>query len=128
MKKTFVTGLLAVGLIAAGGTGFYMTSASAKADGGKMMQSQGMRKLMGGMMNTASADEKQGSMCDKKMNTGEMQKMMKNGKMDFESMKPYMKKMHPDLSDKQLEELFKSMQEKGCPGNMKDQSKKMDSL
>lgn len=96
MKKTIVTGILAAALIT-GGTGIYMTSALAKENPGTLMQQhQGMdMEQMNDMMNSGNIED--------------MQEFMESENMNFGQMKPYMKKMHPDLSNKQLEEHYKEM-------------------
>lgn len=93
MKKTIVTGILAAALIT-GGTGIYMTTALAKENPGTLMQQhQGMdMEQMNDMMNSGNIEE-----------------LMESENMNFGQMKPYMKKMHSDLSNQQLQEHYKEM-------------------
>jgi len=96
MKKNLIAGLFAVGLIAAGGTGFALANTQEKTQDPVYLMEQGMGGgQMTQMMNTT--------------NTGEMQQFMQNQNVSFEEMLPYMKKMHPDLSDEQLKALFEQM-------------------
>jgi hypothetical protein len=103
MKKNLLTGLIAIGLITAGGTGFAMAKAQQKTqDPVYFMQEHGMGQgQMTQMMNTSNKGSKQQN---------------KNSAVTFEQMLPYMKKMHPDLSDEQLKALFEQMhgQNGGC--------------
>lgn len=90
VKKNLLTGLIAVGLITAGGTGFVMAKAQEKTNDPVYFMQQNMGQ-------------------------GNMTQMMKttNTKQDsnngFEQMLPYMKKMHPNLSDEQLKALYEQM-------------------
>ncbi|WP_017380602.1 hypothetical protein [Paenisporosarcina sp. TG-14] len=99
MRKTIVTGILAAALITAGGTGMYMTSASANENSGNLMQNQGIdMEQMHDMMNSENFEE--------------MQEFMENGNVNFGQMKRFMKEMHPELSElsnKELLELYKGM-------------------
>ena len=96
MRKTIVTGILAAALITAGGTGMYMTSASANENSVNLMQHQGMdMEQMHDMMDSGNFEE--------------MQEFMENGNVNFGQMKPFMKKMHPESSNKELLEHYKEM-------------------
>jgi hypothetical protein len=99
MKKNLAAGLVAVGLIAAGGTGFMMGHAKENTQNPVYyMQQQGVAKgQMTQMMNTTNT------------NTSGAQLLKQNPSISFEEMLPYMKKMHPDLSDAQLKALFEQM-------------------
>lgn len=123
MKKTLVTGILAAALIAGGGTGYYIAAAKENPDiSGKAKQEQAMDvNQMNEMMKSDNGDMKammeSGNMGDMETmmesgNMEDMQKMMDNGVMNFEQMKSHIKEMHPDLdlTEKQLEEHYKSMQ------------------
>jgi hypothetical protein len=107
MKKNFVAGIFAVGLIVAGGTGYYMASAKDHSVNPRVfMQQQGMdANSMIQMMDSSSNKEKQ---------------LVKD--KTFEQMLPYMKKMHPKLSDEQLKSLYEDMMgengSSGCQGMM----------
>lgn len=109
MKKTFVTGILAAALIVGGGTGVYIASAKEKTvDMGTFMEQQGFDfNQMKEMMNSGNFEAMQNVM--ENINWKEMQKFMEEGNINFGQMKPYMKEMHPNLSDQQLEELYKDM-------------------
>ncbi len=95
MKKTIVSGVLAAVLIIGGGTGLYMTSVSAK----------------GNVENPETFMQHNGMSLEK------MNEMMKTGNVNFGQMKPFMKKMHPDLNNQQLEELYKEMHDTGGSSN-----------
>ncbi|MDP4087274.1 MAG: hypothetical protein Q8934_22175 [Bacillota bacterium] len=107
MKKNLVAGIFAVGLIVAGGTGYYMASAKDHSANPRVfMQQQGMNaNSMIQMMDSSSNKEKQ-QVKDK----------------TFEQMLPYMKKMHPKLSEEQLKSLYEDMMGEngstGCQGMM----------
>jgi hypothetical protein len=103
MKKIIISGALAAALIVGGGTGAYMAYAKEGNTISEVpMQQQGMNQMMEKMQS--------GDM-------GDMSKMMEDGKMNFGQMKPYMEKMHPDLSTQQLEEHYKSMHGTGGASN-----------
>ncbi|MBT2758805.1 hypothetical protein J7E71_23320 [Mesobacillus foraminis] len=99
MNKKLVTGMLAAVLIAGGGFGYYQVSAaeSVKTDGIGMNMSE-----MIGMMES-----------------GDMEQMMKEHKMNFGQMKSHMKEMHPEFTNKQLEEHCKSMHGAGKSSSSK---------
>lgn len=108
MRKTFLTGMLAASLIAGGGIGIISAQAKDNPDNaGKAKQAQGMD------MNQMSEMMESGNM-------GDMQNKMKDGVMNFGQMKPYMKEMHPDLTNQQLEEHYKSMHDTGGSENSKN--------
>jgi hypothetical protein len=95
MKKNLLTGLIAVGLITAGGTGFVMAKAQQKTQDPVYFMQQGMAQgQMTKMMNSANTSNKQ---------------LEQSSDSAFEQMLPYMKKMHPGLSDEQLKALFEQM-------------------
>jgi hypothetical protein len=91
MKKSIVAGLFAAGLIVAGGTGFSVAHSQAKTQDPVYFMQQGMGN--GQMMNSVSTNGNQ----------------KQNSQSSFEQMLPYMKKMHPDLSDDQLKSLYEQM-------------------
>lgn len=97
MKKMIISGALATALIVVGGTGAYMAYAKENtASPVAIMMQQGMNKEQ--MTNSMQSG-----------NFEDMQQFMKDGNVNFGQMKPYLKQMHPELSDKQLEDLYKSM-------------------
>jgi hypothetical protein len=99
MKKMIGLGFLAAALIVGGGTGAYIAHAKDNTvNSGQYFQGSNMENMM---KQVTSNDFK------------DMQQFMQNGNVDFDQMKPFMKKMHPELSDQQLEDLFKSMHSKG---------------
>jgi hypothetical protein len=101
MNKNLVAGLFAVGLIITGGTGFYIANAEDNTvDPTAFMQQQGMG------MGTGTGQMTQ---MMKSTTTEEMQQLMQSENFTFDQMLPYMKKMHPDLSNEQLKALFENM-------------------
>jgi hypothetical protein len=101
MKRNLVAGIFAVGLIAAGGTGYYLAGAHDNPANPKvMMQQNGIdNDSMIEMMNSSNVKEDQTS--------------KDNG---FKQMLPFMKKMHPNLSDEELKSLYEGMHgENGAP-------------
>lgn len=95
MKKNVLTALLAVGLITAGATGFAMAKVQEKTqDPVYFMQQNLGQGQMTQMMKTTSKSDQQS---DQNVNS------------NFEQMLPYMKKMHPNLSDEQLKALYEQM-------------------
>lgn len=122
MKKVLATGALAAALIIGGGTGVYMVYAKGNVSNSitSMMQHQGVNvKQMSEMMNSGnptqmtemmnSVEPKQMKEMMKSGDAKEMQQLMKDKNITFDQMKPFMQKMHPDLSDQQLEDLYNSM-------------------
>jgi hypothetical protein len=106
MKKMIISGALAAALIVGGGTGAYITYAKEGNTNSEVsMQQQGMYQMMEQMQS---------------VDMEEMHNMMEEGKMNFGQMKPYMEKMHPDLSTQQLEEHYKSMHGTGGASNSKN--------
>jgi hypothetical protein len=103
MKKNLVAGIFAVGLIAAGGTGFALANVKEKVQDPVFSMQQGMgNSQMTQMMQSVS--------------NGGTQKQ--NDQSSFEQMLPYMKKMHPNLSDDQLKALYEQMMgSNGACGN-----------
>lgn len=100
MKKYFGIGLLACSLIAAGGTGAYIEKVKDNtAPASFMQQGMGSGKLAQ-MMNSANSN-----------NIQPLAGNQQNNSQDnaFEQMLPYMKKMHPGLSDQQLKALYDEM-------------------
>lgn len=97
MKKMMVTGALAAALIVSGGTGYYFANATRSTASSSMLaHHQGVNvEQMTNQIKSGDASDRQN--------------MMQSGNATFEQMKPFMKKMHPNLSDKELEELFNSM-------------------
>jgi hypothetical protein len=104
MNKFIVTGALASALIAFGGTGLYMASAKENPKSPEaFMEEQGIDfGEMNEMMANGDFDEMQQYMDDQNMNFGQM--------------KPYMKEMHPDLGDQDLEQMYKGMHGTGGSG------------
>jgi hypothetical protein len=109
MKKLMITGALAAALIAGGGTGAYITYAKENSSNTAVYYMQG---------NNTSVRQMSNSLNDRTFE--DMQQFMENGNINFGQMKPYMKQMHPDLSDQQLEEMYKSMH--GTGGAAKSQN------
>jgi Ethanolamine utilization protein EutJ (predicted chaperonin) len=108
MKKLIISGAFATALIVGGGTGVYMAYAKENTVSPvAIMQQQGMN--MEQMSNSRQTE-----------NFEEMQQFMKDGNVNFGQMKPYMKQMHPDLSDKQLEAMYKRMHGTGGACNSKN--------
>lgn len=96
MKRNLVAGLFAVGLIVAGGTGYYMAGAKDNSEESRVfMQQQGITGPMTQMMNLTN-------------NKGE-RPSAKTNENTFEQMLPYMKQAHPNLSDEQLKSLYEEM-------------------
>lgn len=83
MKKKLTAGVLAGVLIAGGGLGFYKVSAEEPNTGENTVKQE---MEMNGMMES-----------------GDMHKM------NFGHMKPHIKEMHPELTEKQMAEHYKSM-------------------
>ncbi|PLR83676.1 hypothetical protein [Bacillus sp. V33-4] len=108
MKKTLVTGVLAAALIATGGTGMYIASAKENpVNPLNFIKQQGVDvNQMTEMMETGNFED--------------MQKFMDDQNVNFGQMKPYMKEMHPDLSDQELEEFYKGMHGIGGAANSKN--------
>ncbi|MGG5253439.1 hypothetical protein ACQYAD_08075 [Neobacillus sp. SM06] len=105
MKKMIVTGALAAVMIAGGGTGAYLAYAKGNdSSPAAYMQQQGVNVEQ--MSNTFDSKDIQG-----------MQDLMKSGNVNFGQMKPYMQKMHPDLSNQQLEDMYKGMNGTGGSSN-----------
>jgi hypothetical protein len=108
MKRMMILGTFAAALIVSGGTGAYMAHAqSTTTSSAHAQHHQGSN--MGDMMKQVSSEEYK-----------DMQKFMQNENVDFEQMKTFMKKMHPDLNDQQLEALYKKMHGKGGACNTQD--------
>lgn len=102
MKKNLVVGLMAIGLIAAGGTGLYFEKAKENSQGPIYYMQQGMGGAQ--MTNVTKTGTKW---------------QTANQNSGFEQMLPYMRKMHPGLSDAQLKSLYESMHgpNGACMGN-----------
>lgn len=86
MKKSYIVGLLSAALVVGGGTGAYISLAKEKV-------------------------EDQGTTMHQNMNSEQMSKMMESGDMsqmmeDHNNMT--LEEMLPDLSDKELEEMYNS--------------------
>lgn len=105
MKKNLVAGAFAVGLMVVGGTGAYLANAKADTVNPRtFMQQEGITPAkMAEVMNGTDIQE--------------MQKLMQSGNASFEQMLPYMKKMHPNLGEQQLKDLYDSMQQSGGPAS-----------
>jgi len=96
MKKHLVAGVIAAGLMVAGGTGFYLGHAN---DNSQAAQAGNRVGQMTQMMNAGN-------------NQGFQPLVQKQGQDQdevFQKMLPFMKKMHPNLSDKELKSLLESM-------------------
>lgn len=94
MKKNLVAGLFAAGLIVVGGTGFAVAHSQGKTQDPVYFMQQGMGNgQTTQMMNSVSTNGNQ----------------KQNAQSSFEQMLPYMKKMHPNLSDDQLKSLYEQM-------------------
>lgn len=122
MKKVLASGALAAALIIGGGTGVYMVYAKGNVSSStsSMMQQQGANVTQMTEMiksgNTSQMTEMMKSVDPKQMEKmmessdgKEMQQLMKDQNITFDQMKPYMQKIHPGLSDQQLEDLYNSM-------------------
>lgn len=121
MKKNLVAGFFAVGLIIVGSTGAYITYAKENSNPNGVMQ-QGMdtnqmvqmmnSKGMQEMMNSGDRQTMMNSMDTKALSAKdwkEMQQLMENKNFSFDQMLPFMKKMHPNLSNKQLKDFYDKM-------------------
>lgn len=95
MKKYIAGGVFAIGLILAGGTGYYFGNAheNATIDLFSLMDTGQVTPMMS-TVNMSGIQQL-------------VQKPTQNS--TFEQMLPYMKKMHPNLSNKELKDLFDSM-------------------
>lgn len=119
MKKTLISGALALGLIGTGITGVYAASANeTPIDPSVVMEDPGfsftdMWKFMedqGVNINKMNETIQNGDFKD-------MQRFMDEQKINFGEMKPYMEQMHPELSNKELEEFYRSMHDTGGSSN-----------
>ena len=100
MKKNIAAGVLVAGLIVAGGTGYYLGNAKVH----NQVEPQTIRtSQVTPMMSTSNVQGLQPLV--QKQNQNQTQNQ--NG--TFEQMLPYMKKMHPNLSDDQLKDLYDQM-------------------
>lgn len=112
MRKNLVAGFFAAGLIIAGSTGVYITYAKENGNQKGMMQ-QGMdTNQMVRMMNSKGMQEMMNSMDTKALSANdwkEMQQLMHSKNYSFDQMLPFMKKMHPNLSNEQLKGLYDKM-------------------
>jgi hypothetical protein len=106
MKKNIAAGVLVAGLIVAGGTGYYLGNAKVH----NQVQPQTIRtSQVTPMMNTSNVQglkplvQKQ----DQTQNQNPSTDPSQNG--TFEQMLPFMKKMHPNLTDDQLKNLYDQM-------------------
>lgn len=105
MKKNMIAGAFAVGLMVVGGTGAYLATAKADTVNPQtFMQQEGITP--GKMAQVMNGNDRQ-----------EMQKLMKSGNATFEQMLPFMKKMHPNLGEQQLKDLYDTMQNSGGPAS-----------
>lgn len=97
MNKNIVAGLSAAGLIISGGTGLYVAHAKENTTHSAVyMNQQGIgTSQMTQMMNSTNIEE--------------MQKFMQSKNLTFDQLLPYMKKIHPGLSDEQLKALYEQM-------------------
>ena len=133
MKKTLFAGALAAALIATGGTGFYLVTAEENPVKTGGLQEEGFGyEEMAEMMGTGNFDEMEKFMDEQNLDFDQMEEMMENGSFEdmqkfmeeqninFGQMKPHMSKMHPDLSDQQLEDMYKSMHGTGGGENSRN--------
>ncbi|WP_394235874.1 hypothetical protein [Niallia oryzisoli] len=111
MKKTIMIGALATALIASGGTGLYMAYAKElPTNPNTLMQGQAVGYgQMKKMMETGNMEDMKNFMNEQGVDYEEMQKFMENGNMNYGQMKSYMSKMHPDLTNQELEAMYKGM-------------------
>lgn len=131
MKKTIITGALAAAVIAAGGTGLYMASAKENAvNPAEFMKEQGIDfKNMANIMGDGNFGNMQEFMGEQGITIDEINQMRKSGdfedmqkfmddqNINFGQMQPYMQEMHPDLSTKDLEDMYKGMHGTGGASN-----------
>lgn len=108
MNKFIITGALAAALIASGGTGLYFASAKENPKSPEaFMEEQGINfGEMNEMMESGNFEE--------------MQQFMNEQNMNFGQMKPYMKEMHPELGDQELEQMYKGMHGTGGSENSRN--------
>jgi hypothetical protein len=147
VKKNLVAGILAVGLIVAGGTGVYVAYAKDNTVNPiHMMKSTNMKEMMNShhmqemmkssdmkeMMKSTDMEEMMKSTDMKEMmntkNMKEMQKLMQSKNFSFDQMLPLMKKIHPNLSNEQIKALYEKMHGKdgspSCGDVLKGQTEK----
>lgn len=131
IKKTIITGALAAALIAAGGTGLYMASAKENAvNPAEFMKEQGIDfKNMANIMGDGNFGNMQEFMGEQGITIDEINQMRKSGdfedmqkfmddqNINFGQMQQYMQEMHPDLSTKDLEDMYKGMHGTGGASN-----------
>lgn len=134
MKKTMITGVLAAALIATGGTGLYMASAKEKPSSHfDYMKQQGINfGNMSSIMGEGNFENMQKFMGEQGVDLEEMNQMMESGNFEdmqkfmneqninFGQMKPYMQEMHPDMSNQDLEEMYKTMHGTGGAANSRN--------
>lgn len=100
MKKNFAAGIVVAGLIVAGGAGYFFGNAK---DHNQVDPQPVRSSQVAPMMNTSNAQGLQ-PLVQKQNST---QNQDQNG--TFEQMLPYMKQVHPNLSDDQLKALYEQM-------------------
>lgn len=118
MKKTLITVTLAAALIVGGGTGLYYASAKENVgtqDNSVKNSGKMNTENMDSMMNGDMQEMMDGNM--QEMMNGDMQEMMNDKNMNFGQMKDHMKEMHPELTEKQLEDMYKDMHGTGGSEN-----------
>ena len=134
MKKTIITGALAAALIATGGTGLYMASAKENPAGPfDYMKQQGINfSNMSSIMGEGNFEDMQKFMGEQGVDLDEMNQMMASGdfvdmqkfmdeqNINFGQMRPYMQEMHPDLSNQDIEEMYKGMHGTGGAANSRN--------
>ncbi|WP_210365383.1 hypothetical protein [Bacillus sp. REN3] len=131
MNKKVVIVALASALIATGGTGLYMVSANERpSNPAEFMEGKGIgtRNMMDSKKewdyeNMQKFMEGQQPGMDEMIRSGDfedMQRFMEEQNINFGQMKPYMKKMHPDLSDRDLERMYKGMHGTGGAENSRN--------
>ena len=75
--------------------------------------------IIGGGTST-SAQDAETAMHHEGMTMDQMHEMMGTGHMNFGQMKPFMKKMHPDLNNSQLRVLYKNIHGTGGSSHSKN--------
>jgi hypothetical protein len=104
MKKNIAAGVLVAGLIVAGGAGYYL-------GGGKVnqqVQPQTIRTSQVTPMSNTGYGQGLQPLVQKQAQT-QNTNPNSNQYGTFEQMLPYMKQMHPNLSDDQLKDLYDQM-------------------
>ncbi|WP_028784567.1 hypothetical protein [Thalassobacillus devorans] len=119
MSKTLIAGALALGLIGTGITGIYTASANDTTDNPGVGTENREFNFgdMGNLMGDLGVSVDQMNEVMQKGDFEDMQQFMNEQNINFGQMKPYMEQMHPDLSNKELEEFYKGMHGTGGSSN-----------